>query len=301
MIRRLPIAVTAAALAAVIAGFAGASIAMAESADERPEGVKDVGVTEHLGEQVPADLEFVDSEGNKVTLGKYFDGERPLVLTMNYSSCPMLCSMQLNGLFDSLEKMPWDIGNQFDMITVSIDPSEIPLQAKTTKQNYLKVYGRDGAAAGYHLLVGEQANIKALADAVGYHYKRTEDGEYAHAAVTMILTPDGRLSRYLYGVQYDPQTVRLSLYEAADGKVGSTMDKILLFCFAYDPERGKYGLAAITLMKFGGGLTVVMLAGTFWILRRREKNTSRETGSTEIGPNQTDSAEASDPTTEEVR
>ncbi|MHC4181143.1 MAG: SCO family protein, partial [Planctomycetota bacterium] len=207
-----------------------------------------------------------------VTLGQYFDGERPVVLTMNYSNCPMLCSLQLNGLFDALKKMPWDIGGEFDMITVSIDPLERPERARMTKQKYLKIYRRAGAAEGYHFLTGREENIQKLAKVVGYRYKYSPaTRQYAHAAVTMILTPDGRVSRYLYGVQYDPQTLRLSLFEAAEGKVGSTTDQILLFCFDYDPEQGRYGLAALRLMQIGGGLTVVLLGSAIWLFRRREK------------------------------
>jgi protein SCO1/2 len=269
------------AVAAVL--FADGPAAAAESKSKRPAELRDVGVTEHVDAQVPGDLEFVDSQGNKVTLGQYFDGQRPLVLTLNYSSCPMLCSLQLNGLFEGLKKMKWDVGGEFQMVTVSIDPLETPERARMTKQKYLKVYRRAGAAEGYHFLTGREENIQKLAEVVGFRYKYSAaTRQYAHAAVTMILTPDGRVSRYLYGVQYDPQTLRLSLYEAAEGKVGSTMDKVLLFCFDYDSEEGRYGLAALRLMQIGGGLTVVILGGAIWVFRRREKarNRVQETGET---------------------
>jgi protein SCO1/2 len=267
-------AVVLAVAGGLLAG--GSAVAAESSKSERPAELRDVGVTEHLEAQVPDDLEFVDSQGNKVTLGQYFDGTRPVVLTLNYSNCPMLCSLQLNGLFDALGKMKWDMGKEFQMVTVSIDPLETPERAGMTKQKYLKMYRRAGAAEGYHFLTGREANIQKLAGVVGFRYKYVPaTRQYAHAAVTMILTPEGRVSRYLYGVQYDPQTTRLSLYEAAEGKVGSTVDKILLFCFHYDSETGRYGLAAVRLMQVGGGLTVVILGGAIWMFRRREKARKR--------------------------
>jgi protein SCO1/2 len=190
----------------------------------------------------------------------------------------MLCSLQLNGLFDALERMDWSIGEKFDMITVSIDPLETPERARMTKQKYLKRYRRAGAAEGYHMLTGRDEDIKKLAAAVGFRYTYSaENRQYLHAAVTFILTPDGRVSRYLYGVEYDPQTVRLSLLEAADGKIGTTMDQVLLFCFHYDAESGRYGPAAFRLMQVGGGATVVIVAAGIWVLRRREKRKSRPT------------------------
>ena len=202
------------AVAAVF--LAGPSTVLAERKEALPKPLREVGVTEHRDAQVPLDLEFVDSQGKKVTLGEYFDGERPVVLTMNYSSCPMLCSLQLDGLFDALKEMPWDVGGKYEMVTVSIDPLETPQRARMTKQKYLKIYGRAGAAEGYHCLTGRDENIKRLAEVVGYRYKYSpETRQYAHAAVTIVLTPDGKVSRYLYGVQYDPQTLRLSLLEGA--------------------------------------------------------------------------------------
>ncbi|MBN2295845.1 MAG: SCO family protein [Pirellulales bacterium] len=245
----------------------------AERKEPLPPELKGVGMTEHLNEKVPLDLEFVDSNGKKVKLADYFDGDRPVVLTMNYSNCPMLCSLQLNGLYDALGRMDWNMGDKFDMITVCIDPLETPERARMTKQKYLKIYRRAGAADGYHYLTGSEENIKKVADAVGFHYKYSEkQRQYLHAAVTMILTPDGRVSRYLYGVEYDPQTLKLSLLEAADGKIGSSMDRFLLFCYHYDPESGRYGPAAFRLMQLGGGITIVVLVGGFMLLRRREKS-----------------------------
>lgn len=256
----------------------GAPLAWAQRMEPLPKELDGVGVTEHLGEQIPLDLEFVDSDGKPVALKQYFDGKRPVVLTLNYSNCPMLCSLQLNGLFDALKRMPWAIGDKFEMITVSFDPLETPERAQLTKQKYLEIYRRAGAAEGWHFLTGKEENIKKLTDAVGFRYRYSETNrQYFHVAVTYILTPDGHLSRYLYGVEYAPQTLRLSLLEAADGKIGSTADQILLFCYHYDPESGRYGPAAFRLMQIGGAVTVLFVGGGIWMLRRREKAKNRQT------------------------
>ncbi len=253
------------------------SPAQAQRTEPLPKELEGVGVTEHPGERIPLDLEFTDSDGKPVKLEQLFDGHRPVMLTLNYSNCPMLCSLQLNGLFDAMKRMPWDIGKQFEMITVSFDPLETPERARMTKQKYLEIYRRAGAAEGWHFLTGREEDIKKLADAVGFRYRySSERRQYIHVAVTFILTPDGRLSRYLYGVEYDPQTLRLSLLEAAEGKIGSTADQILLFCFHYDAEKGRYAPAAFRLMQIGGGLTVLVVVGVIWMLRRREKAKNRK-------------------------
>lgn len=260
------------------------SLAWAQRTEPLPEELKGVGVTKHLDEPIPLDLRFVESDGKTVEIKQFFDGKRPVVLTLNYSNCPMLCDLQLNGLFNALGRMNWNIGDEFEMITVSIDPLETPDRARMTKQKYLKTYRRAGAAEGWHFLTGREEDIQKVAEAVGFHYRYSpERRQYVHIAVTMILTPDGRVSRYLYGVEYDPQTLRLSLVEAADGKVGSTTDRVLLFCYHYDAESGRYGAAAFRLMQFGGLVTVVVLVGGIWILWRREKGRTGEAKSQREG------------------
>jgi protein SCO1/2 len=267
-----------AATAAGIILFGVPKAAVAQRAEPLPNELKGVGVTEHPGGRIPLDLEFIDSNDMPVSLKQFFDGRRPVVLTLNYSNCPMLCSLQLTGLFEAMKKMPWAIGDQFEMVTVSFDPLETPERAQLTKQKYLEIYHRAGAAEGWHFLTGREEAIKKLAAAVGFRYRYSEaKRQYFHVAVTFILTPDGRMSRYLYGVEYDPQTLRLSLLEAADGKIGSTMDQILLFCYHYDAETGRYGPAAFRLMRWGGGLTVLCVGCAIWILRRREKAKIRTT------------------------
>ena len=270
--RRVAVRWSLVGLMAVAACLTHPTVVSAQLSGRLPEELRQVGVTEHLDGQVPRELEFVDSQGKPVALGQFFDGRRPLLLTLNYSNCPMLCSLQLNGLFQGMKGMKWDIGREFEMITVSIDPLETSERASMTKQKYLKLYRRPGAGEGYHFLTGREENIRKLAEAVGFRYMYVpQTRQYAHAAVTMVLTPDGRVARYLYGVQYDPQTLRLSLLEASEGKIGSTTDRILLFCFHYDAQQGRYGLAAFRLVQVGGGLTVVILGSAIWILRRREK------------------------------
>ncbi len=250
----------------------------AQRAEPLPKELEGVGITEHLDRRIPLELEFTDSSGKPVKLGDFFDGRRPVLLTLNYSNCPMLCSLQLNGLFDALRRMSWDMGDRYQMVTVSIDPLETPERARMTKQKYLEMYRRAGAAEGWHFLVGHEENIHQLTEAVGFRYRYSESTrQYIHVAATFVLTPDGRLSRYLYGVEYDPQTVRLSLLESAEGKIGSTGDQILLFCFHYDATSGRYAPAAFRLMQLGGGATAIVVLGAIWLLRRREKKRAAKT------------------------
>ncbi len=214
------------------------------------------------------ELAFTDSSGRPVTLREFFDGRRPVLLTMNYSDCPRLCSLQLNGLFRGLEQLDWSLGDQFQMITVSIDPREPPQRAQATKEKYLEAYGRGAGTEGWHCLVGAEANIRRLADAVGFRYTYVEETkQYAHTAVTMVLTPDGRVSRYLYGIEYTPQVLRLALLEASQGKLGSTVDKLILYCFRYDSAAGRYTPVAQRVMTLGAGFFAAVLGGAllaFW-------------------------------------
>jgi protein SCO1/2 len=239
--------------------------------DPLPEPLKGVGQAERLNAPLPLDLPWVDSDGRAVTLREFFDGKRPVILTLNYSNCPQLCSLQLNGLFEGLQKLDYDLGDKYRMITVSLDPEEPPARAEATRQKYLAVYARASVDEGWHCLVGREANVRKLADTVGFAYALvpgTKPKQYAHAAVTILCTPDGRVSRYLYGLEYDPKTLRLALLEAGEGKIGTTTDRILLYCFAYDPQAGSYSLQAVRVMQAGGILTLAVLGGVlsmFWV------------------------------------
>ena len=254
----------------------------ADRVDPLPDGLADVGQTEHPGDSVPLDLPFVDSGGGPLTLGDLFDGKLPVILTMNYSNCPRLCSLQLNGLFEGLQKLDYDLGDKYRMITVSIDPDESPARAEATRQKYLDTYGRSGAEQAWHCLVGREAEIRKLAETVGFSYVAvpgTRPKQYAHAAVTILCTPDGRVSRYLYGLEYDPKTLRLALLEAGEGKIGTASEQVLLFCFAYDPQAGSYTLQAFRIMQGGALLTLVILGGVlaaFWRHEVRRTRTQAE-------------------------
>lgn len=253
---------------------AAAQPALAQRIDPLPKDLEGITVEEHLDAQLPLDAQFVNDSGQTITLGELFDGERPVILSLNYSNCPMLCRVQLNGLVEAVSEWQWTAGKEYKVVSVSIDPRETPQRAKETKQKYLQVYGRPGTGDGWHFLVGDQENIDRVASTVGFGYRYMKDrDEYIHAAVIMVCTPEGRTSRYLYGVTYDPQTLRLSLVEAAEGKIGSTLDQVLLFCFHYDATKGRYGPTARNLMKVGGLLTMLVLGAVlvpYWWRRNRK-------------------------------
>ncbi len=267
------------ALCAVVAfSLSGlAAVASAQLSDYKPPELEDVGVDEKLGNQLPLDLTFRDEKGQQVTLGQLFDQGRPVLLSLNYSDCPMLCMLQLNGLVDSLIDVSLTPGEDFEILSVSIDPTETPERARLTQQKYVKTYGRLDTANGWHFWVGKQSSIDRLADAVGFRYKFIpERNEFSHVAAVMVCTPTGIVSRYLYGVQFAPKTLQLSLVEASEGKIGSTMDKILLFCFHYDAEAGRYGPMAQRLMQMGAGLTLFVLAiGLVPVWLRRSSRTAK--------------------------
>ncbi len=277
---------------AVCAGPVGAQLI-----EKLPEEMQGVGVDDKSGSQVPLDLRFRDENGKAITLAEVFTGDRPVLLSLNYSDCPMLCGLQLNGLFDTLaeitEAKGWTPGREFDVVSVSVDPLETTLRAKQTEQKYLQRYGRAGAAEGVRFLTGNQENIRALADAVGFRYKYVPDTrEYSHTAAEIVVTPKGVVSRYLYGVAYDPQTLRLSLIEAADGKIGSPLDQIILFCFHYDETKGRYGPVARRVMSVGAGVTIfAMCAGLLPYWLRRTPSSAAANDATSINPAEPQAAE----------
>ncbi|HVP13341.1 MAG TPA: SCO family protein [Phycisphaerae bacterium] len=267
--------------------------ARAQVAGTLPKELEGVGITERPDAQIPLNLEFKDDDAKAVTLGDYFKGDRPVLLTLNYYRCPMLCTLQLNGLVEALKNMPWTAGEQFEIVTVSFDPRETPQLGRLKKQNYLEEYGRP-ASAGWHFLVGQEENIKKLADTVGFQYRYDkESDQYYHVACAYVCTPSGRVSRYLYGVMYDPRTLRLSLLEAGQGKIGTTVDQVLLYCFHYDPNKGSYTWAAMNLMRVGGITTLLVFGIVLWALWRRDLARSRKAAATvqaqnssPVGPSQ---------------
>lgn len=242
------------------------------TADMVPGEFKDVGIDEKLGGQVPLDLVFEDEQGKKVELREYFRQDRPVVLQLGYFECPMLCSLVSKGMVEALNALNLEPGKDFMVLSVSFDPNETSKLAYLKKKSYLQEYDRPGAAAGLSLLVGDEPNIKRLTESVGFKFKWVESAkQFSHAAALIVLTPDGKVSRYLYGVKYDPKTLRLSLVEASAGKVGSTTDQFLLVCLHYDPETGTYSLAAMNIMRLAGVLTVVVVAGMVWRMIRSSR------------------------------
>ncbi|MGE5610828.1 MAG: SCO family protein [Bacillota bacterium] len=230
-----------------------------------------IGFDQQLGNTIPLDLPFRDEAGRTVTLRQYF-GHKPVILALVYYECPMLCTMTLNGMLGVFKVISPDIGRDFDVVTVSFNPRETSQLAAAKKDSYLKQYKRPGAADGWHFLTGDESSIHALTQACGFrYYYDTKTNQYAHAAGIMVLTPQGQLSRYFYGLEYSPRDVQLGLTEASSGKVGSLADKVLLLCYHYDPSTGRYGFAVIRAIRIGGILILLSL-GTFILLSlRRER------------------------------
>jgi protein SCO1/2 len=245
---------------------------MSPPASVRPPYLENVGIEQHLDAQVPADLAFVDDTGRAVKLGDYF-GKKPVILNLVYYNCTMLCGEALAGLTGALKVVKFDIGNQFEIVTVSFNPQETPALAAAKKNDYLARYGRAGAAAGWHFLTGPPESINALTKAVGFQYQYDPKiNQYAHATAIMILTPEGRISRYFYGVDFPPKDLRMGLVEATQGKIGNLTDAVLLYCYHYNPATGKYGAIVSNILKLGAALTVLLLGGMLLILFRLEKS-----------------------------
>jgi protein SCO1/2 len=243
-----------------------------------PPVLRQVGFDQRLNAQVPLDLAFHDEAGQPVQLGDYFGG-KPVILVLAYFRCPMLCTQVLNGLVQALLDIPFDIGKEFNVVTVSFDPRETPAMAAAKKKTYIERYGRPGAAAGWHFLTGQDESIHRLTEAVGFHYTYdAKHDQFAHASGIMILTPAGKISRYFYDITYRPRDVRLGLVEASANRIGSPVDQILLYCFHYDPTEGKYGAVIINFVRLGGILTVGAI-GTFlffmWRLERRKARVAK--------------------------
>jgi protein SCO1/2 len=261
------------ALLAVAPRAAAQFVDPLQNIGQRPELLKDVGIDQKLNDEIPLDLKFRDEHGQTVELARYF-GSKPVILTLVYYNCPMLCTQVLNGLDRTLKLLPMDIGKDFNVVTVSIDPTERPVLAEAKQAMYTGMYGRPGAAEGWHFLTGDEPEIKHLAQAVGFRYAYdAESKQFAHASVIMMLTPEGRLSRYFYGIEYPQRDVRLGLVEASQGKIGSAIDQVLLFCYHYDPHTGKYGLLISRVIQLAGVLTVLAGGICLYFLFRGEHYT----------------------------
>ena len=259
-------------LAAALGGVACAQYFTApETKTIAPPGLQGVGIDQHLNEQVPLKLVFRDEQGKTVKLGDYFHDGRPVVLNLVYYECPMLCTEVLNGLTAALKVVGFEPGKQFEIVTVSIDPRETPELAANKKQMYLKRLGNPGAAGGWHFLTGEESQIAALADAVGWHYRYDPKlDQFAHAAGILLITPEGRISQYYYGVEYSAKDMRLGIIEASKNKIGSLADQVLLYCYHYDPRTGHYGAIVTNIVRLGGVITVIVLGSVIILLFRSE-------------------------------
>ena len=231
--------------------------------------LKKVGITQKMGAQVPLDLEFNDESGQLVKLRQYFG--KPVILALVYYQCPSLCNMVLNGLVRSVKSLTLNAGEDYDVVAVSFDPRETSEMARAKKETYLKEYNRPGAEKGWHFLTGDEAASKALADSVGFRFVYdTMTNQYAHGSGIILLTPEGRTTRYFFGIDYPVRDVRLGLVEASNDRIGSAVDQVELYCFHYDPATGKYGLVIMNVLRLGGLLTLGALAAFMIVMFRRD-------------------------------
>lgn len=251
--------------------------AVGQKTGEMPAQLDGAGIEERLGEFVPGNLIFRNESGEEVKLGRYFDGERPVLLALVYHNCPMLCNMVLDGLTRTVSQMDWVPGDQYEVLAVSFNPRETPEIAREEKEMIVEMLGNPAAADGLHFLTGNDASIQALTQSVGFTYKWIEEKQqFAHPSGLVFLGGDRKISRYLYGIDYDPRDVRNALVEASNGRVGSTVDRVILYCFQYDPNENSYVPHALNLMKLGGVLTMVLLGGVLFVYWRRESRRSDE-------------------------
>ena len=239
-----------------------------------PPQLRGVGIDQRLNNQVPLDLKFRDETGQTVTLGSYF-GRKPVILSLVYYTCPMLCTMAENGLLNALRDVKFNIGEQYQVVTVSIDPTETSEMAMGKKAVYVGLYGRPGAMQGWHFLVGDEPAIRALSQAVGFHYNYIpETKQFAHATGIIVLTPQGKVSRYFYGILYPSRDIRLAMVEASNEKIGNPVDAVLLYCCEYDPATGKYGVVVSRILRIAGVITLLSLGTLIFTLSRGGRKNS---------------------------
>ena len=242
---------------------------MSPPASVRPPGLQHVGIQQNLNEQIPADLAFTDESGRAVKLGDYF-GKKPMILNLVYFTCPMLCGEELNGLESALRILKFDVGKEFDVITVSFDPKDTPDAAAKKKAEILKRYKRSGAEQGWHFLVGNQGAIDKIAKAAGFEFEYdAKTQQFAHSTAIMVLTPQGKIAQYYYGIDYPPKDLRLAIVDASQEKTGTLVDELLLYCYHYDPEKGKYSATVMRILRLAGVATLLCLGTLFIVLFRR--------------------------------
>jgi protein SCO1/2 len=245
--------------------------------------LRDVGIDQKLDARVPLDLPFVDDAGRDVRLGDYF-GERPIILVLSYYECPVLCTQVLNGVVSSMLPLTFTAGQDFEVVAVSFDPGETPGMARGKRDDFIRRYGRPGSERGIHFLTGRESSIAALTSAVGFKYAYDEKiDQYGHPAAITLLTRDGRVSRYLFGIEFAPRDLRFGLIDAAENRIGTVVDQAMLFCYNYDPETGTYGFAIMTAVRLAGLLTLAVLGSFIVMTLRRERRQRPAVGSTATG------------------
>ena len=241
-----------------------------------PPQFKDVTFAQRLGQKLPLDVRFTDETGRDVALGEYF-GSRPVVLAFVYYQCPMLCTQVMNGISSALKVLPFAPGKDFDIVLVSFDPRDTPEAANAKKRAHLDHWAARGTANGWHFMTGTEASIRQVTAAAGFTYQwDAQTNQFAHVSGLLVTTADGTLSRYFYGVEYSPRDLRLALIESGNGKVGSVVDELLLYCFQYDPSHGRYGAVFMNIMRLGSALTVCFIAVFILLMRRREMRSAAE-------------------------
>jgi protein SCO1/2 len=246
-----------------------------QPSDGTPKILRDIGIEQKLDEQIPLDIAFRDEEGQTVQLSRYFK-DKPVILALVYYQCPLLCHQVLGGLQSGLRPISFTAGQEFEVVAVSFDARETPGMAREKKTAYLAKYNREGASEGWHFLTGDQASIDRLTESVGFKYVfDAETNQFAHAAGVMVATPQGKLARYFYGVEYAPKDLKFGLMEASQNRIGSPVDRVVMYCYHYDPATGKYGLVVMNVMRLAGVLTVLGIVALFFILRRKERSRAR--------------------------
>lgn len=251
-------------------GLPGSMTKPGSVATDVPQQLAEVTFEQRLNTPLPLDARFRDERGQSVAFGDFF-GRKPVVLAFVYYQCPMLCTQIFNGVAGALKAVPFRVGQDFDVVFVSFDPRDTPEGAAAKKAALLADYKQEATAAGWHFLTGDEASIRRVTDAAGFSYRWEEQSQqFAHVSGVLVATPEGRLSRYFYGVEFSPKELRMALTESSQGKVGSLVEQLLLYCYHYNPSTGRYGAITMNLVRLGGAFTVMLVGGFIWLMRRKE-------------------------------